>query len=108
MPVMNSAQHLLARETITPGLDPPPGVTPNFVDPETRAPYAIIAHTIALSLATIFVAMRMYTKIWITRSPGWDDCEFFPVVGVAHCQAFFPAADDGWDRYQFILLGRRP
>ena len=67
---------LLPRETETPGLRPPPGVLSDFVHPYSLAKYAIVAHTAGLTVSTLFVLMRMYTKVYITRSPGWDDCEF--------------------------------
>jgi hypothetical protein len=52
---------------------PPSGVTSNFEDPVTQAPLIIGMIAVCLALLwPIFVA-RLYTKLWITRSFGWDD-----------------------------------
>lgn len=56
-----------------PAVPPPPGVTPNFVDPETRAPVVIVFSAISLGLMWPVLATRTYTKVWILRSFGWDD-----------------------------------
>ncbi len=59
---------------VPPALPPPPGVTPNFVNPESRAGANIALHTTCLTLVTIFFAMRIYTRKFISRWIGWDDC----------------------------------
>lgn len=59
----------------TPGLAPPPGVTPNFINPESHARFVVVTHTICLTLSTIFVLLRTYTKFFISHAPGWEDCK---------------------------------
>lgn len=55
-------------------LPPPPGVTPNFdySNPwlylETRD--VIIA---GIVFATVFLALRIYTRTFVIRKFGWDD-----------------------------------
>jgi hypothetical protein len=56
-----------------PVLPPPLGVMPNFVNPENRASILIIISTIFLALLLPFVVLRLYTRIWITRTFGLDD-----------------------------------
>ena len=56
-----------------PALAPPPGVIPNFTAANPRADIYIIICSVALGLAFIFVLLRLYAKLWINRSPGWDD-----------------------------------
>lgn len=58
-----------------PAMPPPPGVTPNFVNPQNRTDVYVVVYTIFSSLVVLFVSLRFYAKIWITRSVGWDDCE---------------------------------
>ncbi|KAI1183793.1 hypothetical protein F5B17DRAFT_414847, partial [Nemania serpens] len=48
-------------------LPPPPGIEPNFVDPPSQRDRNIALHTVTLSLITIFVSIRIYTRIWITK-----------------------------------------
>lgn len=57
---------------------PPPDVVaswpaPNFTNPETRGPALIIVEILALSIGCILLGLRMYVRVRITRSVGWDD-----------------------------------
>ena len=56
-----------------PAAPPPPGVTPNFVDPETRAPAVIAVSAVCLGLMWPVLTTRLYSKAWILRTFGWDD-----------------------------------
>ncbi|KAL8710814.1 MAG: hypothetical protein Q9220_004617 [cf. Caloplaca sp. 1 TL-2023] len=51
----------------------PPGTIPNFVNPESTAGRAIAVTVLFTVLMFIFVCMRMYTKLVVSRSKGWDD-----------------------------------
>ena len=58
-----------------PALAPPPGVLPSFT---TRNEHAVVFHTlcsILLVILYVFLCLRLYAKIWIKRSPGFDDCK---------------------------------
>lgn len=57
-----------------PGMAPPPGVTSNFVDPQSLQIYNVITLTVCMTISTLFVAMRIYTNARITRSLNWEDC----------------------------------
>ncbi|KAI1292702.1 hypothetical protein F5Y03DRAFT_375394 [Xylaria venustula] len=48
-------------------LPPPPGIEPNFIDPRSQRDRNIALHTVLLSLITIFVSVRIYTRVWITK-----------------------------------------
>ena len=65
-----------------PALTAPTGVTSNFVNPESRGSILIVASTICLTFMMLFVVMRLYTKICIKHSLGWDDCEHWCLRGV--------------------------
>ena len=58
-----------------PAMKPPPGVTPNFVNPESLRTYWILMMCMCLTFSTMFVFMRMYTKLVLIKSHGWEDCE---------------------------------
>ena len=58
-------------------LPPPEGVTPNFVNPYSIQPALIGTLVAALSVSTIFVFLRMYTKLFIRKSTGLEDCMLF-------------------------------
>ncbi|RYC56704.1 hypothetical protein CHU98_g9511 [Xylaria longipes] len=48
-------------------LPPPPGIEPNFIDPPSQRDRNIALHTVLLSLVTILLVVRLYTRVWITR-----------------------------------------
>lgn len=53
---------------------PPPGVTPNFVNPQTIAP-AIVAIGVVMAILTVsFVLLRLYSNHHAKRKFGIDDC----------------------------------
>ena len=54
-------------------IPPPLGVQPNFVNPESKHIYNLVVQGICLPLATIVVALRVYTKTCLLRHPGWED-----------------------------------
>ncbi|KAI9747944.1 MAG: hypothetical protein M1815_003738 [Lichina confinis] len=59
--------------TLKPALEPPPGVTPNFVDPPSRSYITVIVVTLGLVLTTPLFLLRMYTRYYINRRLWWDD-----------------------------------
>lgn len=52
----------------------PPGVTPNLINPVDHTKQNIILHTICLVLITTAITVRLYTRAFITRKLGADDC----------------------------------
>lgn len=68
-----------------PLLPPPPGVTPNFVNPESRCSVLIIVSTICLALLLLFVTLRLYSRIWIARAFGLDDGKDAPFTPKIQC-----------------------
>lgn len=59
----------------TPVMPPPPGVTSNFENPVTLAPICRTAIFVAAPLAIVSLALRLYTRLRVTRSIGIDDCK---------------------------------
>ena len=56
-----------------PALDPPPGIIPNFANPENKGPTLIVVGALLLVLVIISLANRAYTKLLIVRKTSWDD-----------------------------------
>lgn len=68
--LMNAPRDVLAK---IPAAKPPPGVTPNFANPETQVPLIMGMNTTFFAIATIFLGVRIYMKAWIKRKWGLDD-----------------------------------
>ena len=62
------------------GLDPPPGVTPDYVHPHSDGMFNLVCQVVCLTASTLFVWSRMFVKARITKSLGWDDCKAPPVL----------------------------
>ena len=58
-----------------PSLKPPSGVTPSFDNAPNLNEITIIVISMGLLLGGLAVSIRMYTKIFLTRSTSYDDCE---------------------------------
>jgi hypothetical protein len=58
----------------SPAMTTPPGETPNFVNPPSLHVYLYVTLVLGLFFSTITLAARIYTKAFIIRSLGWDDC----------------------------------
>jgi hypothetical protein len=57
-----------------PALAPPPGVKPNFVNPDNLAHPGLAV--LQLTIATLVVLMRIYTKLGVLRKMQAEDCEY--------------------------------
>ena len=59
-----------------PALPPPPGVEPNFDNPEDRKPMAIALIALVLVLMLSFVSLRVCARTKLKTPYGWDDCPY--------------------------------
>ncbi|KAI0530317.1 hypothetical protein GGR58DRAFT_493819 [Xylaria digitata] len=57
----------------TPALPPPPGVTSNFVNPETLDHELKIGAGVVVPLTTIFVFLRVYVRFWMKKLWALED-----------------------------------
>ncbi len=57
-----------------PALAPPVGLTSHLDQPEPNNEVPLVACFLSLALVLVFVALRLYSRISITRSIGCDDC----------------------------------
>ncbi|KAL4925961.1 uncharacterized protein BDV17DRAFT_163177 [Aspergillus undulatus] len=62
-------------------LPPPPGVTPNFVNPEYEGDRFVIVNVIFLIISFSSLAIRLWTRTFIARGFRWDDA--FMIVSFA-------------------------
>ncbi len=60
---------------IQPGLTPPSGVVSNLIDPYSDEDMIKLTLALCLSASTILVWTRLYTKMFISRFVGWEDCK---------------------------------
>lgn len=56
-----------------PSMAPPSGVEPNFINPVTLADATIAVSATTSVLAVVFLSMRLYSTLGITRSASYDD-----------------------------------
>lgn len=54
-------------------IPPPPGVTPNFVNPEQKGEEIITLGILGIVCSTLFLLMRIYTKLRINRAFKSED-----------------------------------
>ena len=54
-------------------LNPPPGVTSNFINPPDKGPAVAAVASIFAGLAFSLVLVRIYCKCFIHRKWTWDD-----------------------------------
>ena len=64
-------------------IPPPLGLTSNFVNPPSKASWDIVTQAVCLTVATLLVAIRLFTKIHILKSSGWDDCKSYILQATA-------------------------
>ena len=64
-----------------PLVPPVPPQVSNFVNPPTLGPTIIAISVLCLVFMLPMAVMRMYSKIWIVRSFGWDDGELMNFAG---------------------------
>ena len=59
---------------------PPPGQLSNFKDPESRGPAVATVCYLFISVMWPICFLRLYSKVWILRKPGWDDGKPNPLL----------------------------
>ncbi|KAH8430462.1 uncharacterized protein LDX57_008121 [Aspergillus melleus] len=88
---------------------PPPEVlmswpTPNYTDPPTRGNSAFIVNVVGTSLAFVVTCLRLYTRLRITCSPGFDDILIVIalIFAIGMCAVISMATEQwGWDRHMW-------
>jgi hypothetical protein len=74
-----------------PAATPPHGIIPNFIDPPSIGYRQTTTNIVVLVIMIVVVALRLYTRIFIVKSFGYDDCTYGsgtpPVLDYATCVA---------------------
>ena len=61
---------------------PPEGVIPDFQDPFSLRPYNNVTVSLGLVFASLFLGLRLYTKIRIVKECLWEDCRLLERTGM--------------------------
>ena len=56
-------------------IPPPPGIVPNFNNPESIASYLILPSVLGAAIAIPVCSIRLYTKRSILKLVSYDDCK---------------------------------
>ncbi|KAF2443275.1 hypothetical protein P171DRAFT_416795 [Karstenula rhodostoma CBS 690.94] len=67
-------------------IPPPPGVPPSFGERTKLQERSITVYTALTAVATFFVLLRLYTRLYLTNNLGWDDALVF--LGWIGCTAW--------------------
>lgn len=54
---------------------PPPGVIPNLTDPPSKGDAIVILDGVFVSLMLVSVLIRVYVRLRLVKTWGWDDCK---------------------------------
>lgn len=52
-----------------------PGETNNLTDPDNHTWRTVPIVAVFFGIATLFLLIRIYTKVFLARKYTWDDCE---------------------------------
>ncbi|KAI9885609.1 MAG: histone deacetylase [Watsoniomyces obsoletus] len=86
-----------------PALKPPPGILPNFENPLSLRHRIVTVSTIFPVLAALFVAVRIYTRAFITRAVWWDDYTALVtlILSIATSAIIIAWTNDGFGIHQW-------
>lgn len=84
--IMATKEELLRKILEGPGLKPPPNVIPNLINPPTKQNINLLCQVTCLTLSSVFVLIRMYTKIYVMRTHGWEDGMLYRIIVLRHRQ----------------------
>ncbi|KAL8643562.1 MAG: hypothetical protein Q9226_008280, partial [Calogaya cf. arnoldii] len=65
----------------------PPGVTPNYVNPDTIGDQITITGLTLIIFSALFVIARWSVKLGVVKKRSWDDCETPSRIGLAGADA---------------------
>ena len=72
--IMSLSQVGPVPDPLSPGLGPPPGITPCFYEPYTLAPYNTVEIIVCVGVITVLLVGRVYTKTALIKHLSWEDC----------------------------------
>ena len=54
---------------------PPPGVKPTFVKDSSLSAPLVFSFAFCMIISTLFVLIRLYTKVAVMKSKSYEDCK---------------------------------
>jgi hypothetical protein len=78
----------------------------NYVDPETRSHAKLLAITLFFTtLMAIITSMRLYVRLVLLRTPGWDDVFNFvaAVFSIGLTTTMNLSMNYGWGKFQTLI-----
>lgn len=63
-----------------PGMTPPPGESPNFINPYSCGKTYTVVATSIIVVMLLLVANRLYIKYFVVRKLSSDDCKLYHPV----------------------------
>ena len=75
-PTADQLQAALQKLLNEPAGVPPAGVTSNFIDPPNLDAQLYVTAALTLSFAACAVIIRIYTKHFLLRKMGYEDCKY--------------------------------
>jgi hypothetical protein len=77
---------------LLPGMPPPPGEIPNFINPYSRGKTYTLVATSIIAVMLLLVTNRLYTKYFAIRKVDADDCKLYhPVCDMQNNKALISA-----------------
>lgn len=46
---------------------------PSYISPGTRTDELLAIHITMIALAALMVTLRLISRVWVSKNPGWDD-----------------------------------
>jgi len=78
----------------------------NYIDPVTRGPTNLILNCVFIPIVALIVSVRIYTRVWISKSFGLDDwliiAAFIPATAFSIISLM--SSRFGWDKHIWDLL----
>ena len=67
----------MASAEIVGAMPPPAGVTPDFSGRRTELQdKTIVIFSVMTALSSVFILLRVYTRVFLVKTFGLDDCKF--------------------------------
>ncbi|KAK3323216.1 hypothetical protein B0T19DRAFT_199736 [Cercophora scortea] len=84
-----------------PGAPPPPGITPNFINPPSQARGLLVVDFVFVALTLLAVSIRVFVRRRLTKSWGWDDntCILAALGSVALTVVYIELTKIGYGRH---------
>lgn len=64
----------------TPAMNPPHGVISDFEHPHAMMSEVYTTLVLSIVVSTIIVLIRLYTKYFVIKAHGWEDCTFNVII----------------------------